>query len=30
MVEAGLEGYDAEGYAAWIVRSLNSKQLLTV
>jgi hypothetical protein len=27
MVEAGLEGYDAEGYAAWIVRSLNSKQI---
>lgn len=27
MVEAGLERYDAEGYAAWIVRSLNSKQI---
>lgn len=30
MVEAGLERYDAEGYAVWAIKSLKPKQLLTV
>ena len=30
MVEAGLEKYDAEGYAVWAIKSLKPKQLLTV
>ena len=30
MVEAGLERYDADGYAGWAIKSLKPKQLLTV